>query len=249
MMAKYNLFLAKAFCLMLMVLSASEAIQLPGLQLISDCLETKCGVRMTSCLRTNQGQLTGKAKGCIARDCKNALKLCVKQIPKNVFEYVKAITETAEQYTDVGLDFFSDSYLQCWQRPDTHNGTQLTDCVIDDLLETMDPFITLFGSMLFSNPAYMICWFVHIGRILVTLGIDTSNHDYAVQMVMNRAMEAQRNTLVYVKCSNMRNPDDDCVDMWNRIWGTPAWVKQKSKDVFVAFIHDAISASSKCRRS
>ncbi|XP_041955256.1 uncharacterized protein LOC121714123 [Alosa sapidissima] len=245
-MTKYKL---PAFCLVLIVLSASEAIQFPGLQLISDCMEAKCGVRMKSCLRTNQGELTGKAKGCIARDCKNALKLCVKQIPKDAFAYAKVIAETAEQYADVGLDLFSDSYLQCWPRPDTHNGTQLTDCVIDDLLEKMEPLITLFGSTLFSDPAYMACWFVHIGRIFVTLATDTSNHDYAEQMAWNNAMEAQRNTYVYMKCSAMRNPDEDCINMWNRILGTPAWMKRKSKDIFVGFFHNVISASVKCQKS
>ncbi|KAL2103707.1 hypothetical protein ACEWY4_000575 [Coilia grayii] len=220
--------------LMVIALGSSEAVQFPGLALVSDCIDTKCGVRIRSCLRANQWEITKSTKGCIASQCRNALKLCVKELPNDVFAAAKAMAEIVEEFIDVGFDAFSDSYLQCWLDRDIFNGTQLTDCVIDDLLKTMEPYITLIGSMVFSDPVYMACWMVQVGRAFVSVVVDAQeDHKYSAQMELNKAAEADRNLYEYLKCIGTRNTNDEkCVDLWNRVLGTPQWMKQKSKGMF-----------------
>lgn len=242
-------FCLPALFLVILALSDNEAIEFPGLRLISDCIETKCGARMRSCLRTNQWELTTNAKVCIARDCKNTLKLCVKQIPNGVWQILNTVADIAEQYVDYFLNVFSDSYLDCWFKTDSNNGTKITGCVIDDGLEKMGPFIHLFGSALFRDSAYMACWFVHIGKVFTSYITDTDRYgDLMNQIALNQAIEVKRNPYEYLTC-HTGTTTDVCINMWNRIYGTPQWVKQQSKDMLVAFIHDFISASVKCQKS
>ncbi|KAG5282021.1 hypothetical protein AALO_G00051390 [Alosa alosa] len=78
----------------------------------------------------------------------------------------------------------SDSFLLCWLNADINNGTKLIDCVIDDGLKKMEPFINLIGSTLFSDPAYMACWIVHVGKVLASY-IDTDKYSDLINQIGN----------------------------------------------------------------
>ncbi|XP_062396078.1 uncharacterized protein LOC134086903 [Sardina pilchardus] len=244
-MTKYNLL---SLSLVIIALGVTEAMRFPGLKLINDCIEMECGGPMRSCLKMSHMEFTSNAKGCIIRDCKNAFKLCMKQIPNNVFSYGKVMAEKFQQYADLGLDVFSDSYLQCWINTDIHNGTQLSDCVVDELLNQIEPFVTLFGSALFSDPAFMTCGIVHSFKSLLSLFLRIHMEtDYMEQLEENKEIEAQRNLYEYIRCFEMNNFNADCNHVWNRIMGTPP-MRQQTKDFFVAGVHDLISVTAKCRR-
>ncbi|XP_063065277.1 uncharacterized protein LOC134457276 [Engraulis encrasicolus] len=237
--------------IVIVALGSSDAVQFPGLGLITDCIDKKCGVRIRSCMRANEWEINRGAKGCIVGQCRNALKLCLKDFPSGLIDTAKTVAKLAEDFVDVGLDVFSDSYLQCWLDMDIFNGTQLTDCVIDDLLNRMEPYINLIGSMVFSDPAYMACWMVQVGRAFTSMVIN-ANEDtkYTTQMELNMEAEAERNLYDYMTCIASKNTKDErCVHAWNRVLGTPKWMKQKSKDLGVAVIQDIITASIKCRKS
>lgn len=238
-MTKYSLLV------FLLALNVSEAMLFPGLQLISDCMETKCGAQMKSCLKSSRSELTENARGCIIRDCKNVFKLCMKQIRDRAFSYGEGMVE--KKIADFGLDVLTDSYLQCWINTD--NGTQHSDCFVDESLSQMSPFITLVGSTLFSDPAYMACWIANSLKAFVFL-LDSlhTETDYMDKLKMYKNIEALRNPYEYVRCYQMGKVDDDCAHVWNRILGNPS-MRRQTKDFSVAVIQDLISVTRKCQRS
>ncbi|XP_028848705.1 uncharacterized protein LOC114797788 [Denticeps clupeoides] len=231
-----------AVFLLLTVFSLSETVRFPGLDLlISDCIE-ECE-ELDYCL--DQG-LSKSGKGCFVRNCKSVFKQCLQKFPETALSHVNHFAALAEQWIGVAVDKIADVYLHCWHNSQYQNVTLLSDCLLDAIFEAAQVPLTELGEAVFTDPAYMSCWIFQSLKQIIHCYINIDN-GYWRAIEVNTDNELQHNVYEYLMCSQIKSMTaKECQDVWNRIVGTPEFVKQQTKDLMICQVHAIISATAQC---
>ncbi|XP_029102143.1 uncharacterized protein LOC114909167 [Scleropages formosus] len=221
-----RLFSAAAALLLLCAMSAGERwkITFPVLNTnISDCILSRCGTNINSCMESYGSLTPYELKGCVVQKCRRITKKCVKEFIKMVSPYlVKAgpYASTIQSFGEMVFDEIPDSYLQCWQDTDLEHVRQIAVCFAVRLLDRFKPLISVFSSKAFNDPAYISCWVYRALKAFISC-YDELGDEYIEDMSRRLERELNENLTAYAGCQRegFANLNLECVEMFERLFG------------------------------